>query len=994
MSLFDTLKRIASLVLVVFLSFSNLPFSMFVSTAATETSEAAIYAAKSTGGIFSIGRKAIEKFNDGAASDKAEIIKTTLDETNAVELFPHDDASWPVSITKNYEDTIDISSYNELYFKIDMSKKPSCEIVLSVSLRTSYGYFTLTGNIPPNNCNDVYVPLSGIKGCEKVSEISLSFSSVGDPVPLKISYIYGDSNYSYEHIERFCAERFFSQTGIEVYENKILPNVKEGNAEFRATVISNFADDANTVTALVSISGVKNGTMTFSVKNAIKNEINDIATVTLFEGTNYYPFTFDKSKGTSSYFLKFSGITLSDGEVLTVNSVGLSAFSERFNEYNDPPATISSCTLSSNSSKIQISGTLSSSTAAANMDKSLGIVAEDIWKNDITNIIAKGDMSTVFSFTVSSDALRFNSSFYRFYLVLINGDEFTKLSNGVYTAIPSPNIKSGKTPFGIQSNDPSDVFYSNASHTVIDVYLDKLENSDSAGGRIHSYAGKYKYINNSYVNELDSKINFSLKSGIPTYIRIMETTSPETGRSVSYSYSFNVYNYELSIRYMILVDFLASRYDGISGYIVGTRADSKDYNYCDKKNLISYAENYALILRMTSIAIRNNNSNAFVSVSVGDEYSYSRQTTTSRNLSYNEFTGLGEYTFETSLFCEVLSKAILKYGGFNWYITYECENSPDSKIDIAYKLYNLMLQGGGTTPSGHILYWQPETAIDTEIFSKIFSTALEKTASYGTRAVILSLTKQSNNIEKIVDIINSVNFEGQSERQIFKELCFVTDSSESNTGYYLWDFRKSFSTEGFVATGTITSLTTDYSTTLSSAEILTDCRALRGVTDTSKADRGIILCYFDNPISPLKLDSINIMLYIENEGTNDTETTVTLGSGNKRYDYEIALSDRKAVEISCNTSVIKETETIDYIAITFKSQYNIRFDISGITAKSGQKTAEEISQSLDMSISKKNNENKKDINIAVASGIFITFAVFAAMSIKQESPKKKTKSNI
>ncbi len=968
--------------------------SLFPTANATESTEPAkAYSKLSTGRIFAIGRKSVASVSPSNVETDFENFDVTSEiseNSSGIKISPKTDgAKWPVSVTVKKNTPIDISNYNELFFRVNFSGAAVKTLDFEITLSTDVGNFSVGGSVKAGADYDVFIPVSAFDGVDAVNAFTVTFSSNSEISQIKLSTIYADGGYSYEHIERFSAERFSSDIGIEVFEKKLLPTVKDGSAEFHSSITSEITETSSTMTALITVSGAKSGTLTLSVKNTSKNDITDVATVTLSEGQNSYPFVFDSSSGTNFYRLSFSGIAESDGEKLTVHSIGFSKFSEKLFSKGENEGSILSCTSSADFSKIQIEGTLRSSTVAENMKASLGIVAEDIWQSDVTEVLTTKAMSTVFSFSISTEKLKLNPSFYKFYLVLINGDDVRKLSSGTYPAVASPNVKSGKTPLGIQSDNSSASFTSNASHTVVDVYLDKLESKDGTGGRIHSYGGGYKYISNSYIGEIDEKINFALKSGVQTYIRILESTSPDTGSDISNAYSFNASDYSLSMRYMTLIDFISSRYSGVAGYIVGTRANSRDFNYCNVNSLVSYAENYALILRMTSVTVRANTSDAFISVAIGDGYTGSRQRTVARNLSYAEFTGVGEYSYSPILFSSVLSHAISNAGSFNWYITYECENSPESAADDAYGIYSSLVQGTGSTPSGYILFWQPESKVSAEKITESASSVFDKCAKYGIRAAVLSLTKQNSDVTDIIDAVSSADI-GGSDRCLVKGACsveFATDTEQNALA--LWDFENSYSVKGFISSGNVTSLTTEFSSHARDGKSL-GIRVLHGKLNGSEGKSGTVLSYFDSPIKPKSLDSIDITVYIESEKNSFVSVVSTLGSGNKHYEYETSVPTDRAVTLSLYPDILPDDESIDYIALSFESDCDAEFDVFEISAISKNSSAEEISTKIGLTESEAETENYiTDTVIITGAAVIITAVVFTSLSIKQESSRKE-----
>lgn len=989
-----------ALALIIFLSLLLPSFSCpFMTSHAEESDEEnstpSIYSRKIDTKLFSVGKfiaDSLTQDNIETYSADFDIVSEPFENTGGVKISPKtDDAPLSLTVFKRHEEPLDLTRFKELSLYLLYEPDSISTLNVTVTLKTYSGNYSVSGEVGTGDNYELFIPLTGCEDLEYVYETELTFLSTSSLSSLKFSSLYGDTNFSYEHIKRFSADKFSSETGLEKNEKEILLDVSNGFADVKASDSEGVIAHSNTAIALVSVSGAQSGTMTLRVKDSTERTERDISTLSLTSGKNSYPFIFPSSNGIVSYELVFSAVTQEGDEKLTLHSVGITNCQEKFVRESEAAASISSCTLSVDMSEVRISGTLLSSTAAGHIDAALGIIAEDIWGNSTTGVLTEGDMTTIFSFSVSTNTLPMNPAFYKFFVVLIDGDEIIPISDAAFTAVASANVTSGTDVFGLQSNINYLAFVANASHTVVDVRLDKLEGNSGAGSRLHSYEGEYRYINNAYVKELDNEINFSLKAGIPVYLRILDFENPDGEKNSSEAYSFNASSFSQSMRYMSLVDFISARYEGVAGYIVGTKTDSRHFNYCDKNSIISYARNYASILRMTSVVVRNNVTDAFVSVPVGDGGKYVTDEETSRDLTFNEITGIGAYSYDPLVFSAVLSKAISDLGSFGWYLMYESDSDPVGALDKEYGLYSSLLHGSGSYPSGHILFWSPDALPEKEYMELTARKISEMCAAYNTKAFILSLKNiSSDDTDIILDTVGPFATEENSNGQIVKKDASLLISKRLYDPLLLWDFRKSFSTEGFISAGGVASLTTDSSPALASVENTANCRALHGTIEAESGKDGIILCFAQVPIDPSKIDLIDLSMYINNAGEHFVPVTVIFGTDNSRYEFSANVPTMTNILVGCDTTSIEKGEMIKYIAVTFTCKEKASFDISSIAASCKDKTPDELAEIL--GITTDENTGKTDAASAIfiiCTVIFSTILIFTALSVRTENHKGK-----
>lgn len=939
------------------------------------------------------GKTVIEQYDGedfGSSDDSLEIKYVNYHGKPAMTVTNENKTIIPITVSKRYVTPLDLSSLNELYFQIRTGGSSDVSYSFHVTLVSGDEYYSVGGSFEAGKAYDVYCPITSFNGKASVDTISFTAESSSALDSLTVSSIFGDDRFTYSHLKRFSSDSFESESIVEITENALILGT-ENSEHYIEAVIDSPDEKAESVISRVVISGAESGTLTYSVRNRDSEEYSDISAVTVLPGTNPYTFMYPASKGTYSYRLSFSGISAAQGEEFSVDSVSLSYFEEGLGESTEVfPITVSSCTLSSDGGKVSVSCSAQSSWVVDNMDRKLGLYAVDMWDKNEPILADTAEMSTLFEMSAGAGELGVNPGFCRFYVVLLpegENDDTETVSAAVYPSVSGAPQSFGDSVLGVSSNDTSLAISVNASHVVTDVCIDDLFADDAGHGRVHSYAGEYYYFDNSYIKKLDSSLGFYLSAGVNVYVRTV--FSPQNRERSVYSLPDGA-DYAQSMRFAAALDFLGKRYNGISGVILGKRIDSSIYNSIDKGSFIGYAQNYSSILRIASVVIGSTVPSAALIVPCGDGYIYSSDISVETAAPFDEITGIGTHSCDPMLISEVVSRFIFSKGGFPWYLMYECESDPASKAEEVTRYCNRLIRAGETSPSGAMLYWEPEYLLDgSDIFS-LSSALAEGSGKIGVKTVTVSFGKQSEELtEDVFEALKNSSFEPESKRIIRKYRAEVLLENTNEGSVSVLDFRNSYGTGNFAAGGAFTVLTTEANETMSAFDGAVGERAVRAVGDPAVGKTGVMKCVFDQPKMIKEASYIDSAVCVGGESGKEYTVKAVLGSGASKYEYYADVKSGVPAVIRCRVEPISD-ESIDYIAFEVVSDDSITFDVSRVSAVSSDGNTEGLEKALGDENETENDENKDLIVTVIISLAVVTLVVFALLSVRNDKSEKNT----
>ena len=355
----------------------------------------------------------------------------------------------------------------------------------------------------------------------------------------------------------------------------------------------------------------------------------------------------------------------------------------------DDIGTINVCTYDSESKKINISGNIDHDVLVAYNKYYIalysipyGVNHNEYLKSEEAVQLAKTDISIKFEFSVKAET---NSERFSSYCVVImneTGDvipvSYPKYPNQTSSYVFKEGDKSSYK--GVSSAQTSIAVASNASSSIVPVYLNKLL-SNASVGHFYSLQGSYIYFDKQYIDELDVRIKSLSATGSAVYLQFLLDSSANS--SVSSLGTSGIP--DMSVRQNLdlicaFTDFLCERYDdryagSIQGIILGKDID---LNYVNSAvpTLDVYAENYIRYLTVVGNVAFERISNIDMTIPFSDVDAYS-ETRLELLCSPSEL---------LELICEILDKSLSSELIFSTMIETE---------EIPYNISDDTLKNGG-----------------------------------------------------------------------------------------------------------------------------------------------------------------------------------------------------------------------------------------------------------------------------------------------------------
>ena len=193
-----------------------------------------------------------------------------------------------------------------------------------------------------------------------------------------------------------------------------------------------------------------------------------------------------------------------------------------------------------------------------------------------------------------------------------------------------------------------------------------------------NYNGKTYYFDSGYMSQYDHCVRITTSQGIGMTMVLLNPyakgeeymISPYARKGISKSHPYYMMNTSEDAGLETLeavVAFLANRYNGRNGvgqvdnWVIGNEVNAKDaWNYAQNMDIATYARLYADSLRVCFTAIRSQNANATVCMSLDQEW--------------NTIAGGANYTARTTL--DYVNAYIAAQGNFDWALAMHPYNWP------------------------------------------------------------------------------------------------------------------------------------------------------------------------------------------------------------------------------------------------------------------------------------------------------------------------------
>ncbi len=829
-----------------------------------------------------------------------------------------------LSISAALDQPLDLTSLRELAFSMYISGSGACGF--TVTFLCGGVYYNASTTVAAGGKTAAYVLLpQQVKGT--VDALALTLTRQNEPIKsFSLLSASGDNRYSYAHVDRFMSAGFEPVTGVlQEEEDRLLIHTENGSASFYPRYISKGSADGGATVCVRMRSSHATGTI--SVEGA-----TGTAPLPLVSGEHTYVFVIEGSYADLRYVL--NGVTATQEDPLVIT--GAAVYPSKASSAGGI-GSITSCR--SDGKTVTVKGTLSSDTVVKHIDGQLALYIIPVWEEEEAVLreepAAKMSISTRFELSAVPEDL---DVLYRYRVMILSGDDKIAVAPAVFlnSGVTVSAVDASVT--GVHGTDTVGVFASNVSNVVLDVYADRLlETEDVYAALLYTVGPSHYYFNRAYVEELDAQISVYKSSGTHVYIRLL--SSQKDG------FAYLAADQGSVLQMCALTSFLAQRYQGIAGFIMGTGANLQHGNN---------VEDFASLTAIFSEIVQKNCPGAATVVPVGSVYDDAD--------SENPGTGISEK--DPALFLGRLSFMLSRRRAGSILLVYENVSHPEGAVSETSYLASLIASCGHACDGG-MLFWQPDTGSDAVITQLYESICLEAMQT-GLRGVVLSVANL-NISDALFDGIKEIVFENTSA-QLLQRLADEGKSDDYLGTYPLWDFTDSYDIGGWVSGGGMGRV-------ISADAKNSAGRVLQTRLENADGEAGLLLCWLDRPLD-LSGDSVVFSLGLHDLG--EGELSIIFGSGDSRAEYLLAQPGDTYFTVTCDLQDFAAASAVEYIAIILRGGQDALLEISDVKVCSMVKTQQQLQQLIAADKGKTQPDNPA-YYVIIVSIAAITVAIFSIL---------------
>ncbi len=880
-----------------------------------------------------------------AASDSTSVTLDILDPqlwegNNAVETIgarPSGDGSMlyvaavdagdaTLSISAALEQPLDLTSLRELAFSMYISGSGACSF--TVTFLCDGVYYNASTTVSAGGKTTAYILLpQQAKGT--VDALALTLTRQNEPIKsFSVLSASGDNRYSYAHVDRFMSAGFEPITGVlQEEEDRLLVQTKNGSASFYPHYISKESEDKGTTTTVCVRIRSSYAAGTISVEGA-----TGTAPLTLVSGEHTYVFVIEGSYADLQYVI--SGVTTTQEDPIVITGAAVYPL---IASSATGIGSITSCR--SDGKTVTVKGTLSSDTVVKHIDGQIALYIIPVWEEEEAVLqeepAAKMSISTRFELSAEPEDM---DVLYKYKVVILSGDDKISVAPSVFlnSGVTVSAVDASVT--GLHGTDTVEVFESNVSNVVLDVYANRLlETEDVYGALLYPVGKSHYYFNRSYVEELDAQISVYKSSGTHVYIRLLSSWEDD--------FAYTAADQGSVMQMCALTSFLAQRYQDIAGFIMGTGANLQHWDT---------VEDFASLTAIFTEIVQKNCPGAAAVVPVDGVYD-------DPDAVYSD-TGISET--DPALFLSRLSFILSQRHAGSILLVYERGARPEGAVlEISYLAS--LITACGHVCDGSMLFWQPDTGSDADI-SELYESVCLEALQTGLRSVVLSVANL-NISSTLLDEIKEIVFENTSAL-LLQRLADEGKNVDYLGTYPLWDFTDSYDIGGWVSGGGMgRAISADAENGLG--------RVLQTRLDNAGEEAGLLLCWLDRPLD-LSGDSVVFSLGLHD--LDEGELSIIFGSGDSRAEYLLTQPEDTYFTVTCDLQDFAAASSVEYIAIILRGERDALLEISEVKVCSMVKTAQQLQQLITEDKEKTQPDNPA-YYVIIVSMAAVTVAIFSIL---------------
>lgn len=844
----------------------------------------------------------------------------------------------------------------------------------SISAQTTvYDVNTLSG------LEVVTIDTSELVGEISTVRITVLFNSMAIPEQIKISTPYLSRQTGFFDDARNYLTPYFRCEGCNLRSDSGKINLNNnGDAILSAEYAGEYLKVDGRLYLNVGLTNVSSGSMAVKIRYADsetgESRYAQSQRLSLYDDSDVYVFPFDIHGVLTSYSVVLSGIKGDDEPILEKISVKPAWTKEIYERIGEVTK------IERSDDFVRFEGTIDRSAVKEYAEAEIGFFAcPGYGVNGETIELGRIQITTKFEYTADVSDKLFSTDTYMLMAAVVTSD-------GYVIPISQPRYFDGKayeknqvSNLGLHGTAAVGAFESNASHVVVDVPLDELfapygSNELKLNYTVYGkqdgdtpYSQRTVELRKEIISSLDEEISFYISAGIRVYIRFV-SDSPIPG--VTYTginadnYSVCLDNNETRHLYSSLVSFLAKRYNGLDGFVVGEDISRSDTVGCEiEKDIFGYVNMQAELYRLTYNAAARFIENPVVAVPMSDD---------------------GDCSMPE--LCAYIADCLEGKGNIPWTLMY-VSNDFESGTDRISNIGNSLKEMGFYGVSGKMIFLKVEQENDDNGVSAKISEYCSVHTDFD--AVIFSVDEE---LQRGNGLLYSEMKKVSNIGYVFSGYAKEVNTEDYTGEYTLCDFSDKYHTLGWRAVG-VEYFGTDESVIIDLKDNTTD-RVLRadfGSKDNTSA--GILLKNFDKTVDMSEIDRILFEFALGSETCNTGTVVFVIGCDETRAEYsaQIATDGTRHI-LSCDLNDFEYRDRVDFIGVMVYADWNVSLEIKNTKLEStvlDNSSIEELFTEKEVVRSEEKNMAAVWILSIV---IFIVTAVIVILIMRKEKDLRETHS--
>lgn len=819
---------------------------------------------------------------DNWHGESITVVQRSANGNPAVSLTPDSENSKNTMRFYAEFETAELAGFHEL--AVDIMLRGTAEKYTVTAVVSSEGiqgevFTAIIGNLTEK----LYIPLAE-DIAKSLDRIDFTVECTDGTLDYAVIYsVSADSGYTYKYKDTFMAEDVVCTAGkTEFAEDGIRLVPQDGTASV-SPVFSTDTDFDSSYVLWITADGTVTGTVDVLAYDADGNAVPSSGAQALMQGSHTYAFIV-KSAFADPQFV-FNGLghqTRSEG--FSVTGAGVASVGKN---YDQSAGSITSCIYKDGS--VTVSGALSNEASVKYVGSKLGLYAIPVWEDPEEFCLGEANATVSFSTRFSISCIpEENYACCMYQTVLITDDGNIPLGAPQFVNAQSPSVEVGAPVSALDGADWAGAFESNISSSVINIYTDRLFETDNVySASLFTYGNKYFYFDSDYLSETEKRLTLAASAGVRVYIRLLSQADG--------SFAYDTGDRESILTMCAVASLLSSRFDTVRGFILG--GDSQNSNNTDNIPDTEQTQKSAYLAAIFSLCVRSSGTAQEVYLPFYDS----------------------TVSDPSPLFAAIRYKMAL-HAKQSISVLYTCPADGDPLSTAVSVSHAASVSNAcGYTADSSAAVWEAPGSWESETLSIKYIEYCRAAAVAGLRFAAMSVDGVQGK-EEFYDSLKKVADRENIFSATVEQFSAIEENIEFDSRCDIWNFTNAYDTAGWVAGG-------GFSSAVSTRSAFGQRALTASYSGLDKA--GILICRIQSPVN-MTDTSLKITLGLDGDGDRPADIDVIVGGRDLRAEFSANAEYGRQTELICNISAFSGSANVDYVAIIVRGSQNCTAELSQV----------------------------------------------------------------